>query len=1310
MHRIPAALIAALATLIAARAQTVTDPHITSWSTANSVKYARVWETSSDKSSNNAVSTWPRSGLTNGGGGQSTAAYSDIQRVVYSTSYVYIYTTGLPSYTMGNWLTPTGGVYTSWPTNRAAIHRIPRTPSIPTTKQKSNGSGGVLVNGVFIWENGDAQSYTTSTGTVSMSGQGIWNRLAGVAEAFNFDTAYGHQPSSGAYHNHINPIALRYQLGDNVTYNSTTKTYSEATTPTKHSPLIGWANDGLPIYGPYGYSSALDSTSGIRRMTSGFQKRDGTNGSTNLSTTGRTTLPKWAADVQGKSQTLASTEYGPTVTATYTVAPGVTGTYSLGMFAEDYDYMGDLGKTQGVDFDLNRQNVRFCVTPEYPGGTYAYFVSIDSAGATAFPDIINQEFFGTAAAGQGTVTSISEAVTEYVLGGPAANLTVSAIASGNNVALTWNSTEGATYKTESSSDNSTWTTLSSAVTSGGTSTSYTATTVTPYYRVTLTAIATYDTNGTYGTPVGKSATATFSGAATAPSFTTQPSGATISAGGSATFTVVASGTAPLTYQWQKGGATLSGATTASYSVTNAQSADAGSYTCLVTNSAGSATSNAAALVVNAVVVAPTITTAPQNATVTASAAASFTVVAGGTAPLSYQWRRDGTAITGATNATYSITSTQASDAGAYTCVVTNTGGSATSSAATLTVTTAATAPTITQQPVNATATTGTSATFSVVVSGTTPISYQWRKDGATISGATSASYTITSVQATDAGSYTVVATNTAGSITSSGATLTVSATATTPAITQQPSSTTVTAGASVSFSVTATGTGTLTYQWKKDGAVLAGATSATYAIANAQSADAAAYTCVVTNSVGSVTSAAGTLSVTASAVAPSVLTAPANAALTTGGTITLSVTVSGTSPFSYQWKKDGVAISGATAATYSKINVQSSDAGSYTCVVSNAAGSVTSTAATVSVSATVTAPSITTQPASASVATGATTTFSVVATGTAPLNYQWARNGAAISGATAASFTIATSQATDAGSYLCTVTNSAGSVVSNAATLTVTSATSVSTARIINLAVRARIGGAAGTPITGFVMTGTGASKRLVLRAVGPTLTTFGVTSALSDPRVELWQGGAMIGNNDNWQLADASAFSSVGAFALSLGSRDAALVTTLAPGAYTTPVYSSDSASGIVLVECYDGAPSDTSVRLINASARAYAGTGEDTLIPGFVISGDGSVKVLIRAIGPTLANFGVTGTMADPQLTLYRSSTVLASNNDWGLATNATEIADAAKASGAFALANGSPDAAMLVTLSAGSYTANISPADGQVGTVLVEVYVVP
>jgi hypothetical protein len=1636
--------------LAAAGAQSVTDPHITSWLTSKSAQYARIYETTSDKSSGNAVSTWPRSGLSNSGGGQSTAAYADVQRVAYSTNYVYITTTGLASYTMGNWLNPQGAVFMFWPTNRAAIHRIPRNLTIPTTKAKATGVGGVWLNGVYLWENGDAQSYTTSTGAVSFNGAGIWNRLAGAAEAFNFDPANGHQPSSGAYHTHINPIGLRYQLGDNVTYNSSTKTYSEAGTPTKHSPILGWALDGLPVYGPYGYSSALDATSGIRRMTSGFQKRDGTNGSTNLTSTGRTTLPVWSASVQGKSQTLASTEYGPNVNTTY----------PLGTFAEDYDYLGDRGKTQGVDFDLNAQNVRYCVTPEFPNGTYAYFVSIDSSGTTAFPDVINQQFFASPPTGngQGTVTSISEPVTEYADAGPATAIAVTATASGGGVALSWNSAEGATYKVESSPDNSTWTTLTSGVTSGGLTTSTTAAAVANYFRVTLTALATYDSGGTYGTAVGKTATVQFANAATAPSITTQPSNVTVTAGASATFTVVASGTAPLSYQWQKAGATISGATAATYSIATAQSTDAGNYTVVVSNSAGSVTSNTAALTVD--VAAPTITTQPASATVTTGASVTFSVVASGTTPLSYQWQKSGTAISGATSASFAMASAQSTDAGSYTVVVSNSAGSVTSNTITLTVNAAA--PTITTQPANATVAAGAAVTFSVVASGTAPLSYQWQKSGSAISGATSATYAIASVQPADAGSYIVVVSNSGGSVSSNTATLTVNAAA--PTITTPPSSATVTTGATVTFSVVASGTAPLAYQWQKAGAPIAGATSASFTIASAQTGDAGSYNVIVSNSVGTATRSAGTLIVNAPAVAPGITVPPAPVSVTTGATATFTVVASGTAPLAYQWLKSGAAISGAISASFSITGAQAADAGnysvtisnsagavtssaaalsvttatvapaitaqpasitvstgaaasftivasgtapltyqwqkagvaiagataatltiasaqavdaagyacvvsnsagsvtsdpailtvstaalapaitaqpasvnvnvgntviftvtasgtaplayqwqkngapiagassasltvanvdgtsagSYACVVSNAAGSATSNVATLTVTTPAVAPTITAQPANATVTTGGSATFSVVASGTAPLAYQWQKNGVAVAGATASAFSIATTQSSDAGNYGCVVSNSAGSITSSPATLTVTTATvapSIATqpagstvnegaaanftvaangtapltfqwqkngtalagatsatlviatvrladagnygcvvsnsagsvtsdvavlavnaapagiapvitsqpagatitagsavtftvtatgtaplayqwrkdgvalasatssslalsnvqsadagsysvvvsngagtitsaaaalqvaaivarpaARIVNLAVRTRVGGAAGTPTVGFVMNGAAAGKQIIIRAVGPSLAALGVTGVLANPRLQLWSGGAMLLANDDWLAADAPAFSAVGAFPLVAGAPDAAIVATLPSGSYTTPLSITAGDSGIVLIECYDGAPVDSSARLINASALAYVGTGDDALIPGFVIDGEGTVRILVRAVGPGLAPFGVTNALPDPTLALYRDATVIGVNNDWGASANPSDITAAAASVGAFALPKNSFDAALLVTLPAGAYSAIVSGVGGATGPALVEIYVVP
>lgn len=171
--------------------------------------------------------------------------------------------------------------------------------------------------------------------------------------------------------------------------------------------------------------------------------------------------------------------------------------------------------------------------------------------------------------------------------------------------------------------------------------------------------------------------------------------------------------------------------------------------------------------------APAITTQPTSQTVTVGSSVTFTVAASGTTPLSYQWRFNGSNISGATSASYTITNVRTSNAGSYSAVVTNSVGSATSNAATLTVNTAATAPSITTQPASQTVATGGTATFSVVASGTAPLSYQWRFNGTNISGATSSSYTLTNAQTSNAGSYSVVVTNSAGTATSNGATLTV---------------------------------------------------------------------------------------------------------------------------------------------------------------------------------------------------------------------------------------------------------------------------------------------------------------------------------------------------------------------------------------------------------------------------------------------------------------------------------------------------------------------------------------------------------
>jgi hypothetical protein len=235
---------------------------------------------------------------------------------------------------------------------------------------------------------GTGTPINTNTPTTTWTGQGdgIWRRNAVYAEAVTFDPCNAHQPPSGEYHYHDNPVCLRYQLGDNIVgtnVGTSTATFTEAAAGLVHSPILGWSYDGYPVYGPYGYSDPT-KVSTVRRMVSGFTGR---------SITTRQTLPVWAATAQGLSATLTSTQYGPPVNASY----------PLGRYIEDFDFTGT--------GDLDVYNGRFAVTPDFPAGTYAYYVTIDATGAPAFPYYISAQSFGSVTGG--AVTSVAEATTQY---------------------------------------------------------------------------------------------------------------------------------------------------------------------------------------------------------------------------------------------------------------------------------------------------------------------------------------------------------------------------------------------------------------------------------------------------------------------------------------------------------------------------------------------------------------------------------------------------------------------------------------------------------------------------------------------------------------------------------------------------------------------------------------------------------------------------------------------------------------------------------------------------------------------------------
>jgi hypothetical protein len=373
------------------------------------------------------------------------------------------------------------------------------------------------------------------------------------------------------------------------------------------------------------------------------------------------------------------------------------------------------------------------------------------------------------------------------------------------------------------------------------------------------------------------------------------------------------------------------------------------------------------------------------------------------------------------------------------------GNHATSSAVTVTVSNAPqnTAPKITTQPLNQTVTSGQTATFSVAATGTAPLTYQWKRNGANIVGATASSYTTPVTTTADSGStFQIVVSNIAGNTPSTTVTLTVNAAAVAPSITTQPANQTVTAGQTATFSVAATGTAPLSYQWKKNGSNIVGATASSYTTPATTTADnGSTFQVVLSNVAGNTPSATVTLTVNATAVAPSITTQPANQTVTAGQTATFSVAATGTAPLTYQWKKNGLNIGGATSANYTTPATTTADnASTFQVVVNNAAGNTPSVTVTLTVNPAIVTPTITLQPNDQSVAAGQTATFTVAATGTAPLSYQWKQNGAPISGATSASYTTPVTTTADNGStFQVVVSNAAGSVPSNLATLAVTS-------------------------------------------------------------------------------------------------------------------------------------------------------------------------------------------------------------------------------------------------------------------------------
>jgi len=376
--------------------------------------------------------------------------------------------------------------------------------------------------------------------------------------------------------------------------------------------------------------------------------------------------------------------------------------------------------------------------------------------------------------------------------------------------------------------------------------------------------------------------------------------------------------------------------------------------------------------------------------------------------------------------------------------------------------------------------------------------------------------------------------------------------------------------------------------------------------------------------------------------------------------------------------------------------------------------------------ANVAAITISASPSSVTISSGANATFTVTATSTAALHYNWQAlapgqslwvnltNSGSFSGTTTATLTITGATASLSGvQFRCVVTNdSAPNAISSAATLVIGTTTS----QLSDIATRSQVNTGAGVEIAGFIISGT-QPQTVLIRASGPFLQKTGIPQGfLADPVLQLYSGSSVLLTNDNWgddptqKAIIAQATAAVNAPAWDDGSKDAAIVTTLAPGGYTAIVSGKNGSSGIALVEVFAlNANITAGTKLSNIATRSYSGAGGQVQIAGFIISGTSKKKVLIRATGPTLSTptYGSIDSktvLADPKIDLYDShQNIIATNDNWDASTQQPLF----KALGVDFWAPGSKDSAIVMTLDPGGYTAIVSGADGGTGVALVEVF---
>lgn len=944
-------------------------------------------------------------------------------------------------------------------------------------------------------------------------------------------------------------------------------------------------------------------------------------------------------------------------------------------------------------------------------------------------------------------------------------------------AVSANGTGPFTYQWQFSADGNAWSDLAASTTYSGV-TSDTLTVNAPTlsmnghrFRVSVGNVtptrATSDVASLNVTPVNS-----------APSFTTQPVALTIPAGGNASFLAVANGFPVPALRWQFSADGVSwtdvpavspyGEVTSETLVITAASIGLNTtrYRCLASNSVQS---DVPSQVVALTVFGPPAITSAQSVTFTVGRPSVYAIVAN--APVTGY-------TVGALPAGLLFNSTRAEITGAPTSVGTfpvslrasNAAGVGAEVTLTINVVAAApppppppppppspppfggggggganVAPVITTHPIGQTVMEGTTVTFSVQASGS-GLLYVWRRNGTEVPNGRSSTLMLTNVTLAQAGLYSAYVSNSGGFAVSRDALLTVNPapTVTAPSIDTPPSSQSASVGETVRFTVVARGSEPLTYRWFKDGVPLPPTNQPTLVLNSITLASAGSYTVRVENSAGNATSTPAILTVLPPNFAGSYFGALGNQ-----GTFSLFVRGDGSAVFlgHLRTQRQGLVIRNLQVGSDGRFETTAAPVGAVAAAIHT--GTVAAASTDYQIAGII---------AEAGTISGTMSGLDIFLT--APAGQRRGRFGNAaghyvagvhggsatshtIIGAAGAAFVLTLNGATvdsargeigETGQFTLTSENEAriaGSLDVAAATIAmvVTAAdgspvsfvganndTRAGLEKLANISTRSRAGIGSDSLIAGFVVTGAQA-KLVLVRAIGPTLGSFGVAGALSAARLDIFSGPTLVASGSDWGSAPAadsvaSTAAAVGAFSLSRTSRDAALLVSLPPGPYTAVASGQGGAAGIALVEVYDAASAGTArtERIINISTRSVAEGGDSTLTAGFVISGTVPKRVLVRGVGPSLAQFGITGVLSRLEVAVYSGNNVVARNTSWSTSMDAASIGVASAEVGAFALLPASQDGALILNLSPGPYTAQVAGIGGATGVALIEVYEIP